>query len=186
MLVSAIHQHESATGIHMSIRPPLLNTPHISLLIPPLSVVTEHWVEPSLLCYTANSHLLSILHKENVYASLVAQTVKNLPAVQETQVRSLGQEDFLEKGMATHSSILAWRISWTEEPGGLQSMELQRIRHIWANFTFTFFTFQSICFHAILSICPTLSFPKSTSLFSVYVTIMQLPLSCVWNPATIL
>ena len=48
--------------------------------------------------------------------------VKNLPAMQETQVRSLGQEDPLEKGMATHFSILAWRISWTEEPGGLQSM----------------------------------------------------------------
>ena len=50
---------------------------------------------------------------------MVAQVVKNLPAMQETQVRSLGQEDPLEKGMATHSSILAWRIPWTEEPGGL-------------------------------------------------------------------
>ena len=48
----------------------------------------------------------------------MAQTVKNLPATQETWVRSLGQEDSLEKGMATHSSILAWRIPWTEEPGG--------------------------------------------------------------------
>ena len=55
----------------------------------------------------------------------MAQMVKNLPAMQETQVRSLGQEDSLEKGMATHSSILAWRIPWTEEPGGLQSMGLQ-------------------------------------------------------------
>jgi len=55
--------------------------------------------------------------------------VKNLLATQETQVQSLGQEDSLEKGMATHSSILAWRISWTEEPGGLQSMGLQRVRH---------------------------------------------------------
>ena len=52
-------------------------------------------------------------------------TVKNLPAMQETWVRFLGQEDPLEKRMATHSSILAWRISWAEEPGGLQSMELQ-------------------------------------------------------------
>ena len=49
--------------------------------------------------------------------------------LQETQVQSLGQEDPLEKGMATNSSILAWRISWTEEPGGLQSMGLQRVRH---------------------------------------------------------
>ena len=58
---------------------------------------------------------------------MVAQTVKNLPAMRETQVPSLGQEDPLEKGMATHSSILAWIIPWTEEPGGLQSMGLQRV-----------------------------------------------------------
>ena len=55
--------------------------------------------------------------------------VKNLPAMQETPVQALAQEDLLEKGMATHSSILAWRIPWTEEPGGLQSMGLQRIGH---------------------------------------------------------
>ena len=54
--------------------------------------------------------------------AFVAQMVKNLPAVQETQVQPLGWEDPLEKGMATHSSILAWRIPWTEEPGGLQCM----------------------------------------------------------------
>ena len=53
--------------------------------------------------------------------------VKNLPAMQETGVQSLGQEDPLEKEMATHSSILAWRIPWTEEPGGLQSMGSQRV-----------------------------------------------------------
>ena len=63
---------------------------------------------------------------KRVGASLVAQMVKSLPA---TQVRSLGREDPLEKGMATHSSILAWRISWTEEPCGLQSMGSQRIGH---------------------------------------------------------
>ena len=55
--------------------------------------------------------------------------VKNPLAMQETQVQSLGQEDPLEKEMATHSSILAWRIPWTEEPGGLQSMGLQRVGH---------------------------------------------------------
>ena len=55
--------------------------------------------------------------------------VKNLPTMQETWVQSLGREDPLEKGMATHSSILAWRIPWTEEPGGLQSMALQRVGH---------------------------------------------------------
>ena len=58
----------------------------------------------------------------------MAQTVKNLPAMQETQVQSLGQEDPLEKGMATHSSILAWRIPWTEEPGGLQSNGVAKSR----------------------------------------------------------
>ena len=59
----------------------------------------------------------------------VAQTVKNLPAMWETWVRSLGWEDPLEEGMATQSSTLAWRIPWTEEPGGLQSMGSQRVRH---------------------------------------------------------
>ena len=62
-------------------------------------------------------------------ASLVAQMVKNLPAMQETRIRALGQEDPLERGMATQSSILAWRIPCTEEPGGLQSMGLQRVGH---------------------------------------------------------
>ena len=62
-------------------------------------------------------------------ASFIAQLVKNLPAVQETQVRSLGWEDPLEKEMATHSSILAWRIPWTEELGRLQSTGSQRVGH---------------------------------------------------------
>ena len=61
-------------------------------------------------------------------ASPMAQTVKSLPPMQETQVRSLGQEDPLEKEMATHSSILTWRIPWTEEPSGRQSMGSQRVR----------------------------------------------------------
>ena len=62
-------------------------------------------------------------------ASLIAQSVKSLPAMQETQVQFLGQEDPLGKGMATHSSIFAWRLPWTEEPGRLQSMGLQRVGH---------------------------------------------------------
>ena len=66
------------------------------------------------------------------WASLVAQMVKNLPAMQETWVWSLGLEDPLEKEKATDSSTLAWRIAWTEEPGGLQSMGLQRVRRDWA------------------------------------------------------
>ena len=59
----------------------------------------------------------------------MAQLVKNLLIMRETWVQSLGWEDPLEKGKATHSSILAWRIPWTEEPGGLQSMESQRVKH---------------------------------------------------------
>ena len=69
-------------------------------------------------------------------ASLAAQKVKNLPAMQETWFRSLGQKDLLEKEMPTHSSILAWRIPWTEEPGG--SVGLQRVGHDWVTNTLTF------------------------------------------------
>ena len=67
--------------------------------------------------------------KASLWASLVAQMVKNLPAVWETQVQFLGWKKPMEKGMATHSSILAWRIPQTEEPDGLQSMGSQRVRH---------------------------------------------------------
>ena len=63
------------------------------------------------------------------HASVVAQMVKNLSAMQETQVRSLGWDDSLVRGMATHSGILAWKIPWTEEPGRLLSMGLQRVGH---------------------------------------------------------
>ena len=63
--------------------------------------------------------------------------VKNLPGMQEMWVQLLSQEDPLEKGMASHPSILAWRIPWTEEPGGLQSMGSQRVRHDWSDFTHT-------------------------------------------------
>ena len=66
---------------------------------------------------------------QGILASLVAQVVKNLPAVQETWVRSLTQEDPLEKEMATHSRIIAWKIPWTEEPGMVQSMGPQRVGH---------------------------------------------------------
>ena len=76
--------------------------------------------------------MLQLENSESRYvsgASLVAQTLRNLPALAETWVQSLGWEDPLEKGMATHSSVLAWRIPWTEEPGGLQSMGSQGVRH---------------------------------------------------------
>ena len=94
--------------------PAFLGTPWLvdeSLRLLPLSRVTQ----PSFLV--------------GLTASLVAQRVKNPPAVWETRVRSLGWEDPLEEGKATHSGVLAWRIPWTEEPGGLQSMGLQRAGH---------------------------------------------------------
>ena len=69
------------------------------------------------------------------WATLMAQMVKNLTALQETWVWSLGQEEPLKKGMSTHSSILAWRIQGTEEPGGLQFIALQRVRHNWVTST---------------------------------------------------
>ena len=65
---------------------------------------------------------------------MIAQLVKNLPAVQKTLLQFLGREDPLEKGKAPHSSILAWRIPWMEEPGRLQCMESQRVRHDWPGF----------------------------------------------------
>ena len=66
---------------------------------------------------------------ERLWASLVTQRLKRLPTMRKTWVRSLGREDPLEKEMATHSSILAWKIPWTEEPGGLQSKGSQRVGH---------------------------------------------------------
>ena len=69
------------------------------------------------------------LPTQHSWASLVAQMIKNPPAMQETCARSLGWKDPPEEGMATHSSILAWRIPWTEDPGGLQSMGSKRVRH---------------------------------------------------------
>ena len=84
-------------------------------------------------------------------ASLVAQRIKRLPAMQETQVQSLGWEDPLEKEMATHSSILAWRIPWTEEPGGLQSTGSQSWTRL-RDFTLTHSAYTS-------TPNPSLSFP---------------------------
>ena len=73
--------------------------------------------------------MVQVLDLENLSASLVAQMVKNPPAMWKSWVQSLGWEDPLEKGMATPSSLLAWRIPWTEEPGRLQSMGSQRVGH---------------------------------------------------------
>ena len=87
----------------------------------------------------------------------MAQTVKNLPALQETWVWSLGWEEPLEEEMATHCYNLAWRIPWTEEPGGLQSMGSQRVRHGWATNAFTSFSLSprpSIFHQPLLSTVP--------------------------------
>jgi len=82
-----------------------------------------------LTLFIQNRVIDTYLHVSTFSASLVAQSVKNLPAVQETWVQSLDWEDPLEKEMAIQSSILAWKISWTKEPGGLQSTRSQRVRH---------------------------------------------------------
>ena len=79
--------------------------------------------------HRATSGRLNFLYPRGAWGFLVAQSVKNLPAMRETRVRSLGGEDPLEKGRATHSRILAWRTPWTKEPGGLQSMGSQRVGH---------------------------------------------------------
>ena len=86
---------------------------------------TIHTNIESLCCTSETNIMLYVNHR----ASLLARMVKNLPAMQETRVCPLDWEDPVEKGMATHSSILAWRIPWTEEPGGLQSTGLQRVGH---------------------------------------------------------
>ena len=82
-------------------------------------------------------HQVLLTNGLRAWASLVAQTVKNLPAMQETQIQYLGREDPLEKEMATHSSTLAWRILQREEPGGLQSTGSQKVRHDWVTNIFT-------------------------------------------------
>ena len=80
-------------------------------------------------CFSMKSSNFPNNSTENLLLIMVAQKVKCLPAMQETQVQSLGREDTLEKEMAIHSGTLAWKIPWTEEPGRLQSMGLQRVGH---------------------------------------------------------
>ena len=102
----------------------------MKFLADPVIRITGHiWSAPGRMfhCPCSSSYLLL----SSLHGTLVAQMVKNLPAMKETWVRSAGREDPLEEGMATHSSILAWRVPWTEEPGGLQSMESKRAGHDW-------------------------------------------------------
>ena len=119
-----------------------------------------------------HTHTYVCLHM----TSLVAQMVKNLPAMRETLVQSLGQEDSPEKGKATHSSILAWRISWAEEPGGLQSMGSQRVGHNWATDTFTF-----MFIHIHMYICIHFKKWKSTKYTYELTQIRGLITSVLWE-----
>ena len=131
----------------------LVSTPEIEPVTPEVEMQSlNHWIIGEVcmtnLVHCAGKALIPKSGKDSVDRpfdvlrifvwSLVAQMVKNLPAMQETQVQSLCQEDPLEKGMATHSNILAWRIPWTEEPSRLQSMALQRVGQDQATNTFTF------------------------------------------------
>ena len=107
----------------------------ISAELSPLHYIIQEKTSPFLYRRKRNVRDLLLNKQSNStfltseLASLVAQLVKNLPAMQETQVQALGREDPLEKELATHSSIPAWLISWTEEPGGLWSMGSQRVGH---------------------------------------------------------
>ena len=94
------------------------------------------WTEGSEHPLSILAHFWKVWHTP--WSSQMAQWIKTPPAVQEMQVPSLGQEGLLEEGMATHSSILAWRIPWTEETGGLQSTGSQRVRHGWSNWAQTY------------------------------------------------
>ena len=101
---------------------------HPLLLLPPIPPSIRVFSNESTLCMSQN-----IFHTLlwEVGCSLVVQMVKSLPAMRETQVQTLGQKDPLEKKMATHSSIPAWKIPWMQEPGRLQSMGSQRVGHDW-------------------------------------------------------
>ena len=111
-------------------------------------------------------------------ASLVTQMVNNLPAMQKTRVQSLGQEDALEKEMTTHSSILACRIPWTEEPGGLQSVGSQRVWHDWATNTSHTILFKTHFYLYSLATpglsCPEIQVPDISNFFCQQIR----PLSC--------
>ena len=124
------------------------------------AIAFSNWLDPNIKFTRTGQILFRLLGWELIYnssmlifygvifsffwVSLVAQRVKCLPAMQETWVWSLGREDPLEKEMATHSSTLAQKIPWTEEPGRLQSLELQRVEHNWATSLFTLFSFYTV------------------------------------------
>ena len=116
---------------------------------------------------------------QTVWASLVAQTLKRLPAMRETRVRFLGWEDPLEKEMGIHSSALAWKIPWTEEPDRLQSMGSQRVGHDWA--TSLSFFLQTVCM-----VCSWLNWPQAVFRFLLVGSFMNHCLNWneAWTPTT--
>ena len=125
--------------------------------------LSKYFVSP--LCPLYICHLLGFIFRITQRASLVAQTVKNPPVIQETWVWSLDGEDPLEEHMASHSSILPWRIPWTEEPGRVQSTGSQRVWHDWAT--------EHACTYWVYipDLCPV---PLYRSLLIDY-------MSCGWN-----
>ena len=123
---------------------------------------------------------LNLQHDKGTF--LVAQMVKRLPTVRETQVQSLGRED-LEKEMATHSGIFAWKIPWTEEPGRLQSMGSQRVRHYWATSLFMFNcipclppeTSYTQTVHGIYKLLPTVFLKRNCNNVYIWLTKISFP-----------
>ena len=111
--------------------------------------------------------ILLLIH---IYTSLVVQMVKNLPAMQETHVQSVSQENSREKGMATNSSTLAWRILWLEEPGRHQFMRLQRVRHDWLTLSLSYI---HICIYNCFKVISILAFFLLTS-FDSFKTWVQI------------
>ena len=131
---------------------PIASVPHMSFsccsgccLTVLLSPFASSFFNPPLPALFLDCQCQSPTLKGYTRASLVTQMVKNPSAIQETQVWSVGQEDPLLKGKATHSSILAWRIPWIEEPGGLQSAGLQRVRHDWVTNTLDTLSAGQLC-----------------------------------------
>ena len=134
-------------------------------IIPLLHNRDDHFSRVLLPCLQPCSSLCcQLIYYFPILVFLVAQMVKNLSAVQETWVLSLSQEDPLEKGMATHFSILAWEIPWTEEPSGVQSMESQRVGHDWVTNMFTLSVLANFFFFFLFFFFLTLFRLLSTSL----------------------